>query len=165
MAYSREQRDAVRRAYIIDQLSIELAAMRAGVSESTVQRWKRDAAAAGDNWDSLRAAHMLAGGGMESVAREMLMALIIQIKAVVDLVTTEDISALEKSKAITSMTDALSKAIAASKRLLPETSELATALETIQLLTEFARERMPQHLPVVLELIEPFGETLAAHYG
>ena len=165
MAYSREQRDAVRRAYIIDQLSIELAAMRAGVSESTAQRWKRDAAAAGDNWDSLRAAHMLSGGGMESVAREMLMSLIIQIKAVVDLVTTEDISALEKSKAITSMTDALSKAIAASKRLLPETSELATALETIQLLTEFARERMPQHLPVVLELIEPFGETLAAHYG
>ena len=42
---------------------------------------------------------------------------------------------------------------------------LATALETIQLLSEFARERMPQHLPAVLELIEPFGETLAAHYG
>ena len=165
MAYGKEQRDAVRRAYIIDQLGIELAAMRAGVSESTVQRWKRDAAAAGDNWDSLRAAHMLAGGGMESVAREMLMSLIIQIKSVVDIVGTAEIKALEKAKAITSMTDSLSKALAASKRILPETSELATALETIQLLTEFARERMPQHLPVVLELIEPFGETLAAHYG
>jgi hypothetical protein len=108
---------------------------------------------------------MLAGGGMESVAREMLMSLIIQIKSVVDIVGTAEINALEKAKAITSMTDSLSKALAASKRILPETSELATALETIQLLTEFARERMPQHLPVVLELIEPFGETLAAHYG
>lgn len=165
MAYSKEQRDGVRRGYVFDQLGIEIAAMRAGVSESTAQRWKRDARQAGDDWDKSRAAHMLAGEGMESVAREMLTALILQCRAVIDDIVDADVSAVDRAKIITSVTDSLHKSLAASRRLLPETSELATALETIQLLSEFARERMPQHLPAVLELIEPFGETLAAHYG
>ncbi|WP_156443145.1 DUF1804 family protein, partial [Burkholderia sp. RF4-BP95] len=63
MAYPKEVRDKVRRAFVFDRLSLEVAAMKSGVNYSTARRWKDDARAAGDDWDKAQAAQLMAGGG------------------------------------------------------------------------------------------------------
>ncbi|MDQ9403586.1 DUF1804 family protein [Serratia marcescens] len=67
MAYPPETRDRLRRAYVFDGLSLEVAAVQCGVSYGTAQRWKNDSKAAGDDWETLRGARMLAGGGLEEL--------------------------------------------------------------------------------------------------
>uniref|UniRef100_UPI00106BBFDF DUF1804 family protein n=1 Tax=Pseudomonas aeruginosa TaxID=287 RepID=UPI00106BBFDF len=52
-----------------------------------------------------------------------------------------------------------------SKRVLPETSALATAMEVLQRLASFIRERFPQHAPAFAEVLEPFGEVIAKELG
>ncbi|EKC3539553.1 DUF1804 family protein, partial [Salmonella enterica] len=74
MAYSKDDRARFRRAYIFSQLSLELTAAQFGISSPTALRWKRDAQKNGDDWDKLRAANALAGGGMEEAGRAVLMA-------------------------------------------------------------------------------------------
>ena len=44
MAHPKETRDAVRRAYVYDRLSLEVSALKAGVSYATAARWKGQSA-------------------------------------------------------------------------------------------------------------------------
>ncbi|MFV9215739.1 DUF1804 family protein, partial [Serratia fonticola] len=78
MAHSQDVRDKLRRAYVFNNLSLEIAAAQQGVSFATARRWKSAAADKGDDWDKFRAANLLAGGGMEDVARAVLMGLVVQ---------------------------------------------------------------------------------------
>ena len=52
-----------------------------------------------------------------------------------------------------------------SKRILPETDELATALGVIRKLVDFTSQRFPQHAPALLEVLEPFGALIAKELG
>ena len=72
MAHAPETRDKIRRLYVFDRIGLEMAALQCGVSMSTASRWKREAMDDGDDWDKLRAAAILAGDGIESVARAAL---------------------------------------------------------------------------------------------
>ena len=65
MAHSQDVRDKVRRAYVFNSLSLEIAAMQGGVSFATARRWKKEASEAGDDWDKIRT--MLLGLGREDV--------------------------------------------------------------------------------------------------
>ena len=71
MAYPQETRDKLRKAFVFDQLSLEIAALQAGIGFGTARRWKADAKANGDDWDKVKAAHVLAGEGTEDLARAM----------------------------------------------------------------------------------------------
>ncbi|MCO1698543.1 DUF1804 family protein, partial [Pseudomonas aeruginosa] len=66
-----------------------------------------------------------------------------------------------KVQLLASLADAYNKTVSASKRVLPETSALATAMEVLQRLASFIRERFPQHAHAFAEVLEPFGELLA----
>ncbi len=166
MAHGQEVRDRLRRAYVFNGLSLEVAAAQCGVSFGTARRWKSDAAEDGDDWDKLRAAHTLAGGGLEDVARAVLTGLVVQYQATIESVqSAEDISPADKVQMLASLADAFNKTVAASKRVLPETSQLATAMDVLQKLGEFVRERYPKHAMAFVEILEPFGEVLTRHYG
>lgn len=88
MAFPQETRDKLRRAYIFSQMSLEVAAAQAGVSFVTARRWKKEAQDKNDDWDKMRTAHMLAGGGVEDAGRAVLMSLVVQCQTVTEQINT-----------------------------------------------------------------------------
>ena len=165
MAHSQDVRDKVRRAYVFNSLSLEISAMQAGVSFPTARRWKREASDAGDDWDKIRTASVMAGGGLEEVARTVLIGLVAQYQSTIEAITFAEMKPQEKVEMLASLADAYNKSISASRKILPETSQLATALEVLQKLGSFISERHPQHLAAFAEILEPFGEEVQRSYG
>lgn len=166
MAYGQDTRDRLRRLYVQERISLDIAALQCGVSPSSASRWKQKAREQGDDWDKLRAAHLLAGDGIEAVARAALAGFMTQYQATMDALNANpDIPPEKKVQMLASLADAFNKTVSASKRVLPETSQLATALEVVQQMAGFIRERYPKHAPAFVEVLEPFGEELAKAYG
>lgn len=166
MAHPPEVRDKLRRAYVFDRLSLEVAALKVGVSYGTASRWKSAACEQGDDWDKAQAAQLMAGGCIEDIGRQMLAGLVTQYQSSMEELTRDTkLNPVTKVQLLASLADAFNKTISASKRLLPETSELATAMEVVQKLAEFVRKQYPQHAAIFVELLEPFGDELAKTYG
>ncbi len=166
MAHPKEARDAVRRAYVFDRLSLEIAAVKVGVSYATASRWRNASKSGGDDWDRAQAAQLLAGGGIETIARQMLLGLVTQYQATMDAVTTDDkMTPVAKVQMLASLADAYNKTVLASKRILPETSELATAMQVVQMLADFIQQRHPKHATAFVQILEPFGEVLANSFS
>lgn len=63
------------------------------------------------------------------------------------------------------LTERVTKTVAANKRVLPETSQLATALELLQFLMVFVQEKHPKHLAAFVEVLEPFGVEVEKKFG
>ncbi|RAA84208.1 DNA-binding protein [Burkholderia multivorans] len=165
MAYSKEVRDKVRRAFVFDRLSLEVAAMKSGVNYSTARRWKDDARAAGDDWEKAQAAQLLAGGGIEGAARQMLAGMVTQYQATMDELDSAEMKPADKVAMLASLADAYNKTVNASKRVLPETNELAIAMGVVQRLATFIKDRYPEHVGAFADVLGPFGDELATAYG
>lgn len=166
MAYDQAVRDKVRSAFVFQRLSLELAAVAASVPISTARRWKSDAKANGDDWDKAQAAQLMAGGTIEDIARQMLAGLVLQYQASMEaLQTDKEMKPADKVQLLASLADAYNKTIAASKRILPETSELATAMDVIQRLAAYVKERHPHLIGAFAEMLDDFGRELAREYG
>lgn len=166
MAHSATVQARARAAYIHDTLPLEQVATLTGVPFATLARWKRQSREKGDDWDKLRAANLLAGEGVEAVARQMLADYVTQHKTLMHTVLNDpSMDAAKKVSALASLADSFNKIVAASKRVLPETGELAIALQTITLLAEFVRRQYPQHAGAIIEILEPFGEEVARVFG
>lgn len=160
MAHGQETRDKLRRLYVFERLSLEVAAGQCGVSFATARRWKDKAEATGDNWEKLRAAHTMAGKDLEDIARQLLTDLVLQFKGTMDALAREDIPASERVTLLTSLSDSYNKAISANKKLLPETSRLAVALEVLEKLADWLKSKRPELLGAFLDELEPFGAQL-----
>lgn len=165
MAHPKEIRDKVRRSFVFDRLSLEIASSMHQVSYSTARRWKDEAAKNGDDWDKAQTAQLMAGGGIESAARQMLAGLITQYQATITELEVAEIKASDKVSMLASLADAYNKTINASKRVLPETNELAVAMGVVQQLAAFIRERYPQHAVALAEILDPFGDELVRAYA
>lgn len=166
MAHPQETRDKLRRAYIFGQMSLEIASAQSGVAFVTARRWKKEAQDTGDDWDKLRAAHVMAGGGLEDIGRAVLTSLVTQYQTTLEQLTTDSqLSPKERVELLASLADAFNKATSASKKILPETNKLAIAMEVLQKLSECIAENYPQHLSAFVEVLEPFGQELEKQYG
>lgn len=166
MAHSGDIRRAVRAAFIFQQLSLEIAALKSGVPIATARRWKRESLTAGDDWEKARAAQMIAGGGIEDVVRQTLAVVVQQVQSTVDAIqASTDMPPAEKVKALASLADAYNKLMAASRRLMPETDRLAVAMDVLKRLAEFIRANSPQQAAALAEILGPFGDELAKAYG
>ncbi len=161
MAHPIATRDQLRRHYVFDRLSLDKAADLTGVAYGTAKRWKDAAAKEGDDWDKVRSAHTLAGGELEDIARQLLTDLIVQYQATIELIKQNpDFGALQRVQLLTSLSDSYNKALAASKRLVPETSKLATALEVVDALSDYIRSHHSSHLAAFVEILPGFAEKL-----
>ncbi|WP_353115346.1 DUF1804 family protein [Nitratidesulfovibrio sp.] len=160
MAHAEETRRQLRAAFIYDQLPLEMAATRAGVPASTAARWKRQAKADGDDWDKARTASMLAMGGTDDVARQVLTDYMVQHKTLLDELREGTLKPKERADILASLADSFNKTVAACRRVMPETNELAVALRILNRLAEFVQREYPNHIEAFLEILEPFGETL-----
>ena len=145
---------------------MEAAAEKHDVPVTTARRWKKDAAAAGDNWDVLKTAYVMTAGGLEEVSRHALMSFMVQHRSVMDeLTSSPDIAADVRVDKIVSLSDAYSKMVATSRRVLPEVNRLAVALDVIEKLANFVHKARPDVLGVFLELLDGFGREIEALYG
>lgn len=155
MAHDEKTKADVRRYYVFDCLTLELAAEKAKVSYNTARRWKREAEARGDNWDKVRDASTMASGKVEDVARGMLTTFVLYFESTIDeLRKTEDLPVSEKAKLIQGLGDSYSKMVASSKRLLPEVSELATAWKVIEMVTNLIKTKHSDLLPTFLSVLD-----------
>jgi hypothetical protein len=77
-----------------------------------------------------------------------------------ELRKTENLPVSEKAKLIQGLGDSYSKMVASSKRLLPEVSEMATAIKTVKMFGDFVQANKPELLQEFLELLNGFAETL-----
>ena len=155
MAHDEKTKADVRRYYVFDCLTLELAAEKAKVSYNTARRWKREAEARGDNWDKVRDASTMASGKVEDVARGMLTTFVLYFESTMDeLRKTEDLPVSEKAKLIQGLGDSYSKMVASSKRLLPEVSELATAWKVIEMVTNLIKTKQSDLLPTFLSVLD-----------
>nr|WP_321482223.1 DUF1804 family protein [uncultured Cohaesibacter sp.] len=144
MAHKDEKRTDARRAYIRDQQSVPVIALSIGVSEATVRRWKRDAKQNGDNWDVARAAHMMAGEGLETVVSGVVEQFVTLFKATIEQLQDDgNLSPEERVKAMASLSDAFNKMVASAGRVAPKISELGVANDVLQRQAEFIREFYP----------------------
>lgn len=161
MAYDHSTRDELRKIYCYDKLSLEKAAVVVGVSEPTARRWKKDAADAGDDWEKVRLAHTSAGGDMENIAKQLLTDLLIQYQTTITLIKDDnEMPAMARVELLTSLSDSYNKALSASRKLTPEVSRLATALEVLEKLSLFIKAKHPAQLFVFVEILGEFGEIL-----
>ncbi|MFX2607053.1 DUF1804 family protein [Enterobacter mori] len=166
MAWPKEAKDKIRSAYIFEQLTLEMIALQQGVPYDTARRWKMQAAKSGDDWDKLRVAHTLAGDGLENVARTVLMSLVIKCQSTMELINQNpDIPAPDAVELLASLADSLSKTVAASKKMLPETDRLATALEVLQMLGAYISDRHPALNASFLEVLEGFSGVLETDFS
>lgn len=155
MAHDEKTKADVRRYYVFDCLTLELAAEKAKVSYNTARRWKREAEARGDNWDKVRDANTMASGKVEDVARGMLTAFVLYFENTMDEIKrAEELPVSEKAKLIQGLGDSYSKMVASSKRLLPEVSELATAWKVIEMVTNLIKTKHPDLLPTFLSVLD-----------
>lgn len=167
MAHPKSKRMALRSAYVFKALSLDEAAEAVGVSVSTARRWREEALRVDDDdWDKVKAAACLAGEGMESVARQMLSEYVIRHRYLMEAVAAdESLGPAEKVESLSKLADSFAKIVASSRRVLPETDELATALEVLRKFADFTRDQFPQHAPALLEVLEPFAARIARELG
>lgn len=155
MAHDEKTKAYVRRYYVFDCLTLEQAAEKAKVSYNTARRWKKEAEARGDNWDTVRDANTMASGKVEDVARGMLTTFVIYFeKTMEELRHAENLPVSEKAKLIQGLGDSYSKMVASSKRLLPDVSELATAWKVIEMVTNLIKTKKPDLLPAFLSVLD-----------
>ncbi|HFC7956140.1 TPA: DUF1804 family protein, partial [Neisseria meningitidis] len=102
------------------------------------------------------------------LSRAMLAGFMVQYNSTMTMLqdsSTEDLPPSDRAKLLASLTDAFTKTVSANARVMPETSKLATALELIEFLMAFVQEKHPKHLPVFVEVLEPFGAEVEKKFG
>lgn len=168
MAHPKSTRDKLRRLYVAERLSLDSAAKMCDVAFGTARRWRDDAKAAGDDWDKLRAAYLLAGGELEDIARVTLAEFLLHYQNTMNMLKNPDTEKLPPSmrtQLLASLADAFAKTVAASKRVLPETSRLAVALEVLEMQLAFVQQQFPQHLESFVAVSEPFAVEIERYFA
>jgi len=162
MAHASEKRLLLRGLYVHQRLPMDTACAKAGVPRSTANRWKTEAKDQGDDWDAVRAAVALGDGNFEALGKKLLEDYLVQHQATMDLLREDkQMSARDRAETLASMSDSFNKTMASFKRLSPELNKQAVQLDVLRLLAGFAQRKFPQHVPALLDMLEPFGEELA----
>ncbi|HGW4118453.1 TPA: DUF1804 family protein, partial [Serratia marcescens] len=104
---------------------------------------------------------------LEELTLAMFTGLVVQFKTTMDKLAYDDVDIKpeDRVKLLASLSDAFNKAVASSKRAMPEVSRLAIALEVIQLLAAYIKDNHPQQLQPFGDLLEGFGKEIERIYG
>lgn len=168
MAKSPESKAAVRAAYVYRKLPLAqcINGIKPKVSPDTARRWKAQAKLAGDDWDRARAASRLAGQGAEAVTQAVLEDFVALFSETITALKDDlEIDPLKKAEAISRLSDAYHKTMAAISRGNGKLSKLALSMEVVEKLALFIQASYPRHANAFLEVLEPFGEELNKAYG
>lgn len=165
MAHDVEVQKAVRAYYVFDRLSLEKSAEKAGVAFGTARRWKAQAEQAGDNWEKARDVHVMASGGIEHIAQGLLAGFLIKYRTLMtELEENSEMATADKVEALSALADSFAKMTASSKKLLPETSAMANAMRTIELLANIVKTQKPHLLPEFLEMFDELEKQIQREF-
>lgn len=163
MAHDATAKARLRACFVGERLPMELACVKAKVARATGNRWKREAAAGGDDWEQARAALALGDGTFADTAKALLNDYLLAHQATMVLLRdTQGLGPLERVEAIASLSDSFNKTMSSFRKLMPETDRLAVAMEVLKRLTRFVAEKQPKAAPALLEVLEAFGAELSA---
>lgn len=165
MKNPQEIRRRARADYVFKRMPASMIAISLQVSEATIGRWKKTAKEAGDDWDIARSANTIAGEGLEAVVGTVIEDFMVMSQALLEEIKHGELSIADKVKHLTSLADAMNKMTISAGKLAPKISELGVAQDVMRKLVAFVRSEFPQHAAVILEIIEPFGDSLAEAYG
>ncbi|WP_410685685.1 DUF1804 family protein [Avibacterium paragallinarum] len=161
MAHDEKVRALVRRYYVFDRFTLEQSAQKADVSFGTARRWKAQALNKGDDWDKARDVHIMAGGEVDMISQGLLAGFILQYRTTMDeLQQNTELSSKDKVMLLAALADSFTKMTAASKRILPEVSELAVAMRTVELFGEYIHQHHSALMEPFIEALSGFGQTL-----
>ncbi|XHS78509.1 DUF1804 family protein [Burkholderiaceae bacterium UC74_6] len=166
MTHPTERRRQLRGLYVFKRLAMDAACKSMGIAKSTGVRWKNEARAEGDDWDTARAATAMGEESFGQLSRQLLEDYLTQHQAMLDALKKDDkLTAMQRADILASASDSFNKTMASFKRLSPELNKQAIALDVLQRLAAFSQQRYPKHVPALLEMLEPFGEELAKAFG
>ncbi len=165
MSSDHDKRRKARSDYIYRRMTGATISMSLGISQTTFARWKKLAKDNGDDWEIARSASIIAGEGIETVVSSVVEDFMIMAQSLLDEIKNGDLSMSEKVKHLVALADAMTKMTASAGKLAPKISELGVAQDVMQHLVDFVRENFPQHVSVILEIIQPFGERLTGLYA
>lgn len=171
MVNDSDKKRQARNEYIYKRKTLAMIALGVGVATNTIARWKKAAKEIGDDWDTARAAHMIAGQGLDSVITTVVEEFMIMAQSAIEELKADALKdpndrmgISDRIKMMTSLADAMNKMTVSAGKLAPKISELGVAQDVIGRMTEFVREHFPEHANVMLEILEPFGESLVEAY-
>ncbi|NRF12155.1 DUF1804 family protein [Agrobacterium pusense] len=165
MSSEQDKRRKARADYVYRRMTGATISMTLNISQATFGRWKKAAKEAGDDWDVARTASIIAGEGIETVVSTVIEDFMIMAQSVLEEIKNGDLRLDQKVKSLVALADAMTKMTTSAGKLAPKISELGVAQDVMQYLVEFVRENFPQHVAAILEIIEPFGESLARRYA
>lgn len=168
MAHGSERRTQLRGLFVYKRLPMEAACHAMNLPAGTGKRWKIEAKARGDDWDSARAATALGDETFMQLSKKLLEDYLVQHQATIALLKNakpDEIPPQARAQLLASLADSFHKTMASFRKLMPELNKHALALDALQRLATFAQQRYPRHVPALLEMLEPFGEELAKAYG
>lgn len=118
-----------------------------------------------ENTNTLPVARFIASGGIEDIARKILSDSVARHQELMEAMTRDnELSCAEKVNLLASLARSFNTTVEASRRVLPETGELAVALEVLNLLAVYVRDRSPESLPSLVDILDPFGLELVRHF-
>lgn len=164
MARDAEKAREARRRYVLDRQQLPTIAIGIGVSVPTVRRWKAAAREVGDDWDAARAAATVSGEGFDALIISVVEDYVVQHQSTIEELKAAQLAPAEKAKVLAALADSFNKTVKAAGRMSPKISELGVAMDVLQRLGDFVHESFPQHAGAFLEILEPFGERIAAEY-
>ncbi len=165
MSSEQDKRRKARADFVYRRMTGATISMTLNISQATFGRWKKAAKEAGDDWDVARTASIIAGEGIETVVSTVIEDFMIMAQSVLSEIKNGDLRLDQKVKSLVALADAMTKMTTSAGKLAPKISELGVAQDVMQYLVEFVRENFPQHVAAILEIIEPFGESLARRYA
>lgn len=166
MAYSNEVRARARNLFVHSRMTIPAISITIDVPGSTVSRWKSDAKNGGDDWDIARSAATMSGDGFTSLVSEAVEDFTIMFQATMDQIKdARDIAPGDKAKMMASLADSFNKMVNSAGKASPQLSKLGVATEVLKKLADFIRANFPHHGEAFIEILEPFGQSIAQDYA
>jgi len=158
MAYGRATRAEARTLFVHSRLPVASVALKIGVPQATVSRWKSEARGDGDDWDIARSAATMAGEGFEAVISSAVEEFTVMFQTtMIGLKEDPDLKHEDKAKLMASLADSFSKIVKAAGRASPKIAKLGVAIFVLKALAEFIKDRFPEHADAFQDVLEPFG--------
>lgn len=165
MAYDTATRKKVR-AHYVQGKALTVAAELAGVPYNTCRTWKRQAAEAGDDWDTARTAQRMTKSGLQQMANEVLGEVALQFTTTLEaLKQDQKMEAEKRARILVQLMDGYNKAIGAAARAAPEANRLATAMDVIKHLTDLFAKHHPKLRAPFVAAVEQLGDELLREFG
>ena len=145
----------------------DLLANQARMDEELQQIKKDCKKETGDDWDKVRAAYTLAGGGIEDLSRSLLAGFLMQYQSTMTMLqdtSVEELMPSERAKLLASLSDAFTKTVAANKRVLPEVQESAIAIKVIEKLFAYIADQHTDMLAAFDTVLQGFQTVIEKEF-